>query len=45
MGCKRIHNLAPLNELFTTEVKFKWTDNEQNYFMAIKKIVGKNVIT
>ena len=40
----RAHKLAPPTKLFSTKVKFKWTDVEHNDFMAMKKIVGCDVL-
>ena len=32
------------NKLFSTRVKFKWTNVEKNAFISMKKIVGRGVI-
>ena len=44
MWRRRAHTLAPLTRLCSTKVKFKWTEVEQNAFMAMKKIVGRDVL-
>ena len=44
MWCKRTHTLAPLTKICSTMVKSKWTDVENNYFLAMKKIVGRDVL-
>ena len=38
------HTLAPLTKLCSTKVKFKWTGVENNVFLAMKKIVGCDVL-
>ena len=35
---KRAHTLAPLTKICSTKVNFKWTDVENNYFIAMKTI-------
>ena len=37
---KHAHTLSPLTKLCSTNVKFKWSDTENNDFIAMKKIVG-----
>ena len=44
MWRKRAHTLAPLTKICSTKVKFKWTDVENNAFIAMKKIVGCDVL-
>ena len=44
MWHKHSHTLAPLTKLCYTKVYFKWTNVEQNYSMAMNKIVGRYVI-
>ena len=44
MWRKRTHTLSPLPKLFSTKVKFKWTDVYQNSFRKMKKIVGKDIL-
>ena len=44
MWRKRAHTLAPLIKLCSTKVNFKWTDVEKNHFLAMKKIVGRDVL-
>ena len=44
MWNKRAHTLAPLTKLCSTKVKFKWTDVENNAFIAMKNIVGCDVL-
>ena len=44
MWRKRAHTLASLTYICSTEVNFKWTDVEKNYFIAMKKIVGRDVL-
>ena len=41
---KRAHTLAPLTKLCSTKFKFKCTDVENNYFIAMKNIVGRDVL-
>ena len=38
---KRAHTLDPLARLFSTKVKFKWADVEENAFKAINKKIKK----
>ena len=42
MWLKHAHTLALITKLCSTEVKFKWTDKENNDFIAMKKIVGRD---
>ena len=44
MWRKRTHTLAPLTKLCSTKVKFKWTDVENNAFIAMKKIARHDVL-
>ena len=44
MWSKRTNTLTPLTKLFSTKVKIKWTNEENNHFTAIKKIVGRDVL-
>ena len=44
MWRKREHTLAPLKILCLTKVKLKWTDVDNNAFMAMKKVVGRGVL-
>ena len=44
MWRKCAHKLDPLTKLSSTKVKFKWTDVEHYYFIAINKIVGRDVL-
>ena len=41
---KRAYTLAPLTKPCSTKVKFKWADVENNAFIEIKKIVGRDVL-
>ena len=41
---KWAHTLDPITKLFSTKVKFKWTDVEKNDFIATKYIVGRDVL-
>ena len=41
---RRAHTLAPLTKICSTEVKFKWTDVEKNYFIAMENKVGQGVL-
>ena len=41
---KRAHTLAILKKLCSTKVKFKWTDKENDDFISMMKIVGRNVL-
>ena len=38
----RSHILSPLNKNVSSEVKFKWTKIEQDYFEEIKRILDHN---
>ena len=44
MWCNRAHTLAPLTKLYSTKVKFKWTDVENDTFIDMKKIVGRDIL-
>ena len=44
MWRKRAHTLHPLTKLCLTKFKFKCTDVENNAFIAIKMIVGSDVL-
>ena len=44
MWRKRSHTISPLTKLCSTKVKFKWTDVENNDFIATKKIVGGDAL-
>ena len=44
MWRKRAHTLGSLTKLCSTKVKFKWTDVENNAFIAMKKIVVHDVL-
>ena len=44
MWRKRAHTLAPLTKLCSTKFKFKSTDVENNAFIEMKKIVGRDVL-
>ena len=44
MWLKCAHTLSPLIKLCSAEVKFKWTEVEKNSFIALKKIVGRDVL-
>ena len=44
MWRKRAHTIAPFTKLCLKTVKFKWTDVENNDFMATEKIVGREVL-
>ena len=44
MWRKHAHTLAPLIKICSKNVKFKWTDIENNTFIAMKKIVGRDVL-
>ena len=39
---KREHVVYPLNKIYSTKVKFEWTDIEKNLFMAMENIVGED---
>ena len=41
---QRAHTLSPLTKSFSTKVKFKWNDVENNSFLAMKNIVGRDVL-
>ena len=45
MWRKRAHPLAHITKLYSTKVYFKCTDVEQNSFVAMKKIGGRDLIT
>ena len=38
------HTLSTLTKLCSTKVKFKWTDVEKNSFMAMTKILRRDII-
>ena len=44
MWCRSAYTLSPLTKIFSTKVKFKWTDVENNAFTAMKNIVGRYVL-
>ena len=44
MWRKRAHTLAPSTKLCSTKVKLKWTDVENNAFIAMENIVGRDVL-
>ena len=44
MLLKRAHTLDLLIKLCSTKVKFKWTDIENNDFIAINKMVGRDIL-
>ena len=44
MWIKRAHTLSPLTKPFSTKVKFKWNDVENNSFLDMKNIVGRDVL-
>ena len=44
MWCKRAHTLAPLTKLCLSDIKFKWTDIENDPFIAMNKIVGRDIL-
>ena len=44
MWRKRTHTLAPLTKICLMKVNFKWTDVENNAFIAMNKIVGCDVL-
>ena len=44
MWRKHAHKIAPLTKLCSIKVKFKWTDVEQNYFIAMKNIIGLEIL-
>ena len=44
MWRKRAHVLAPITKICSTKVKFKWNDVDNNYFIAMKNIVGRDVL-
>ena len=39
MRCKYAHTLSTITKLFSAKVKFKWTEWEQNYFIALKNVL------
>ena len=44
MWRKRVHTLYPLTKLYSMEFKFKWTDIDNSAFVAMKNIVGRDVL-
>ena len=44
MWRKCVNTLAPLTKLCSAKVEFKWTDVEHNSFIAMKNIVGRDVL-
>ena len=44
MWPKRAHILAPLSELCSTRVKFKWEERHEIAFQSMKEIVAKDVM-
>ena len=44
MWGKRAHTLDRFIKIFSTKVKFKWTYVENNDFIAMKNIVGPDVL-
>ena len=44
MWFKYAHILTPLSILWSTKVKFKWTDVEQNALIEMNKILGQDVL-
>ena len=44
MWGKRAHAPAPLTQIFSMQVKFKWDDLKNYYFIDMKKIVGHDVL-
>ena len=44
MWCKRAHTLASLTKLCLTKVNLKWTNIENDYFIEMKKILGRDFI-
>ena len=43
MWCKSAHTLADLKQLCLIKVEFKWTDVENNAYISVNKIVGRDV--
>ena len=41
MWARRSHTFAPLTEITSNEVKFKWTKIEQDAYAEIKRILGQ----
>ena len=44
MWRKHAQKVAPLTKLCSTKVKFKWTDVENTAFIAMKNILGQDVL-
>ena len=44
MWRKCTHTIAPLTKPCSTRVNLKWTDVENNDFVSMKKIVGRDVL-
>ena len=44
MWHKCANTLAPLKKLCSIKVKFKWTGVENNYFLDMKNMVGRDVL-
>ena len=44
MWCKRAHILASLTKLCLTKVNLEWTNIENDYFIEMKKILGRDFI-
>ena len=44
MWARRSHTLAPLNNITSSKVKFKWTKIEHDAFDEIKRIVEDKII-
>ena len=44
MWRKHAHTISPSKKLCSTKVKFKWTDVESNAFIAMKNILGHDVL-
>ena len=43
MRRKYAHKLYPLNKSCSAKVTFKFTEEEQNYFIEYNKIIGRGV--
>jgi hypothetical protein len=44
MWSQRAAMLAPLSALTSKKVRFKWTDEHQKSFDAIKRVIGREVL-
>ena len=44
MHWRRSHYVAPLTKLTSSNVKFKWTDEHQNDFDTMKKIISRDAL-